>query len=203
VTPASIALVGNAPPRRDCGAAIDACDAVVRVNRAAGLDAQTGSRVTRLALVNCGGQMREWLQEPAFAGLPALRRAGAVVLPAHPDKDAAMAGRPTAPAQNADGANYAPQAQARLRAAGKRAHILRPGVFVAAWRVIGAPPLAPGMAAPSTGLLALVWLLGLRGRPTIHLWGFAFDGWRGHDWPRERAFVEDQARRGRVVWHGA
>jgi len=64
--PRTVALVGNAPDPTERAAGIDAADWVVRFNNAAGFGGVTGRRTTHLALVNHGGQMREWLADPAF-----------------------------------------------------------------------------------------------------------------------------------------
>ncbi|MGM9458181.1 hypothetical protein, partial [Lacticaseibacillus rhamnosus] len=62
----SLAIVGNAPGTGACGSAIDAADCVIRFNNAPGFGAATGHRVTHLALVNRGGQTREWLADRDF-----------------------------------------------------------------------------------------------------------------------------------------
>jgi hypothetical protein len=75
-----LAIVGNAPGI-EAAAAIDAAPSVVRFNNAAGFRGRTGSRVTHLALVNRGGQMREWLADPGFLDRPVVRAAEAFILP--------------------------------------------------------------------------------------------------------------------------
>ena len=77
---ASLAVVGNAPGT-GAAAVIDAAEYVVRFNNAAGFGAATGSRVTHLALVNRGGQMREWLEDRHFLKRPVVRAAQAFILP--------------------------------------------------------------------------------------------------------------------------
>lgn len=79
--PRSVAIVGNAPEMADQAARIDAADWVVRFNNAAGFGGCAGRRVTHLVLVNHGGQMREWLSDPAFTRRSAVQDAETILFP--------------------------------------------------------------------------------------------------------------------------
>ncbi|KQT87434.1 hypothetical protein [Aurantimonas sp. Leaf443] len=200
----TICLVGNAPGQSGAAEAIDACGTVLRFNNAHGFGAATGRRVTHLFLVNCGGQMREWLDDPQFEQRPQVSAAPAILLPIHPDKDDAY-DPPLTAAERAepDGRNHAGEALARLAAEGGRTvEILPARLFLKACRVIGYARPERGMAAPSTGLIGLLWALE-RVAPgeRIEAYGFGFEGWPGHRFEAERRFFEAQAERGRLALH--
>ncbi|TPW28165.1 glycosyltransferase family 29 protein [Pararhizobium mangrovi] len=196
-----ICLVGNAPTTGNEAARIDAMKRVVRFNNAHGFGDVNGSRVTDLFLVNCGGQMREWLDDPAFATRKPMRETRRILLPIHPDKDERIA-PPLSAAERADpdGANHADEARMRFSAAGKEVIVVDEAVFLAACAVIGHPRIERAMPAPSTGLIALIWALSTFDEP-IDVFGFGFDGWQGHRWAMERAFFHAKENEGRVRIH--
>ena len=188
----TVALVGNAPEVGPSGAAIDAAACVVRFNNAAGFGGRTGSRVTHLALVNRGGQMREWLADPSFRDRPVVRGAGAFILPFPM----------LPPEQNVpEPICWTREVLALLRPLGKPIHILSEGLHAEAHRL-----LAPGSAGrpnPSTGFLVAYAIL--RGRPAgaqpVEAYGFGFEGWPGHPWAAERAWFAKAQAQARLRLH--
>ena len=202
---APVLLIGNAPveaARNGAAALAPAARAVVRINDAFGFGGVHGERTSHLVLVNCGGSMRERLENPARLFTPALRAAERVILPIAPQTDDLRV-PPVPPAARLapDARNYAPEASARLEAANKRVATLPARFFAAAARAAGHERLAPDTPPPSTGLIALVWLLEAYPAAPIHCFGFAFEGWEGHAWAAERAFFARQAEAGRVRLH--
>lgn len=191
-------LVGNAPPRRDEADVVDSHERVVRINKCAGLGERRGSRISDLVLVNCGGQMKAWLNDPGFTEASFIDIAARVVLPIHPDKDRLLFGDTPPEERAGDAENHTEAASRRLRAAGKEVAVLDPGIFLSALEIIDVP-VAPDMPAPSTGLLALIWLLDEDPDARIAMTGFTFEGWGGHAWERERRFVERLRECGRVT----
>ncbi|WP_294645654.1 glycosyltransferase family 29 protein [uncultured Aureimonas sp.] len=192
-TPRRIAIVGNAPELGDCGAAIDAADWVVRFNNAAGFRACAGRRVTHLALVNHGGQMREWLEDPRFLDRPAVRAAETFLFP-FPRKPASV--RP----ENEDGRDWTDEAKARLGPLGRPITLLPATVHREAAALIHTPGGAP--PPPSTGFLVSLHLLRrYGGMVEIDVYGFGFAGWDGHDWARERRWFEAMAAGGLLRLH--
>ncbi|MFJ7437558.1 hypothetical protein ACIQW5_07895 [Methylorubrum thiocyanatum] len=193
---ASLAIVGNAPETGAAAAidaaAIDAADCVVRFNNAAGFRAATGSRVTHLALVNRGGQMREWLEDRHFLERPAVRAAGAFILPF-----------PMLPAEHnrPETICWTREVLALLRPSGRPVHILPEALHERARRLLA--PRTPGRPNPSTGFLVTLALLLARGQGAapVQAYGFGFDGWLGHPWAAERAWFADQEAAGRLNLH--
>lgn len=194
-----IALVGNGPLGGWSAAVIDAADHVVRFNRARGFGAEAGSRVDDLFLVNCGGQMHEWLHDDAFWRSPAVAAARRVTLPVAADRPEPGLWRwPRLAPDARHGVNFERDVHARLR--GRAVRTLPDGTRRAAIQSLRRTGPAPrGRIWPSTGFLALFAYdrdLAPDARLTLH--GFGFDGASWHDWARERAWVEARAATGRI-----
>ena len=198
-----VALVGNAPEIADYSDEIDAADLVVRINNTHGLGGATGRRTTCLFLINCGGQMREWLRDPAFTRRPAFRDARHVLLPIDPahvdlfDPPATAAERRGATAED-----WTREATRRFTAAGKRVTLVPAETFAGACRRIGTP-LKAGMAPPSTGLLAASYILETLGRAgcDVDAYGFGFQGADIHAWGREERWFRERHEAGDLVLH--
>ncbi|MBM2575447.1 hypothetical protein JQC91_03945 [Jannaschia sp. Os4] len=194
-----VALVGNGPLGSSGAAEIDAASRVVRFNVARGFGAEAGSRLDDLFLVNCGGQMHEWLLDPAFWTSPPLLAARRVTLPIAADRPEWGLWRwPRVAPHVRDGVNF--ERDVRRRLDGRRVRTvpdrLRRGA-IRALRRTGPPPEGP--VWPSTGFLALFLydaMLPPETRITLH--GFGFEGAACHPWARERAWVERRAATGRV-----
>ena len=188
---ASLALVGNAPEIGDRAAAIDAAECVVRFNNAPGFGGRAGSRITHLALVNRGGQMREWLQDPHFLGRPAVRQAGAFILPFPM----------LPPEEGAERVCWTREALALLHPLGKPIHILPDDLHADARARLA--PRTDGRPNPSTGFVVTLAILRARPAPSppIDAYGFGFAGWPGHPWQAERAGFADAQAAGRLRLH--
>ncbi|SDO28650.1 hypothetical protein SAMN05216360_11887 [Methylobacterium phyllostachyos] len=188
----SLAIVGNAPGTGACGAAIDAADSIVRFNNAPGFGGGTGHRVTHLALVNRGGQTREWLADRDFLRRPVVRAAQAFILPF-----------PMLPAEHnvPEPICWTREMLALLRPLGRPVHLLPEALHQQAHTLLG--PRAAGRPNPSTGFLVTLALL--LGRPAgarpAQAYGFGFAGWPGHPWAAERAWFAEAEAAGRLHVH--
>ena len=203
-----IAFVGNGPVDTDVSDAVDRADHVVRFNKTRGFGGPTGRRVDDLFLVNCGGQMREWLRDAGFWWMRPLTATACVSLPV-PAPDGRSGLRIAPDPSTRDGINYEHDVRRTpARPAHDRAHDARcaapsghrrtGGARRDRRRRTGAGP-GPRPIWPSTGFLALYWYD--RAEPptarfTLH--GFDFTGWRGHAWNRERDWVRRRMREGRM-----
>lgn len=188
-----LAIVGNAPDARDRATAIDSAERVVRFNNAPGFGGRTGGRLDCLALVNRGGQMREWLEDPAFLDRPALRAATSLLFP--------FPALPPERAGTGDGACWTEAAQARLAPLALPIHILSDALHEDARRLLA--PDTDGPPNPSTGFLVTLAILAARApdAPPADIYGFAFSGWPGHPWQAERRWFSAQERAGRLRLH--
>ena len=188
----SLAIVGNAPGAGACGAAIDAADSVVRFNNAPGFGGGTGHRVTHLALVNRGGQTREWLADRRFLERPVVRAARAFILPF-----------PMLPAEHnvPEPICWTREMLALLRPLGRPVHLLPEALHRQARTLLDTGAAAP--PNPSTGFLVTLALL--LGRPAAarpaQAYGFGFAGWPGHPWAAERAWFAEAEAAGRLDVH--
>lgn len=188
-----IAIVGNAPDMRDRSAAIDAAEIVVRFNNAAGFTERTGSRLDWLALVNRGGQMREWLDDPGFLDRPAIRAARTFLFP--------FPGLPPERAGTGDGACWTNEARDRLAPLAAPIHILSDTLHAEGARLLAAD--TEGSPNPSTGFLVTLAILRARApdAPPVEAYGFGFSGWPGHPWEAERRWFIGQSRANRLRLH--
>lgn len=187
----SLAIVGNAPGL-DAAGAIDAAASVVRFNNAAGFGDRAGSRVTHLALVNRGGQMRAWLADPHFLDRPVVRRSEAFILPF-----------PMLPMEQngPEQVCWTREALTLLRPLGKPVHILPEDLHGEARRRLA--PGTTGRPNPSTGFLVTLALL-LGREPDsgpAEAFGFGFAGWPGHPWAAERAWFAQAEAVGQLRLH--
>lgn len=189
---ASLAIVGNAPGIGADAGVIDAADYVVRFNNAAGFGDRTGCRVTHLALVNRGGQMREWLEDRDFLKRPVVRAAKAFILPFP-----MLTEEENAP----ETICWTREALALLRPSGRPIHIFPEALHDRARSLLA--PHTQGRPNPSTGLLVTLALLRDRecDADPVQAYGFGFDGWSGHPWAAERAWFADVQAAGRLHLH--
>ncbi len=185
----SLAIVGNAPGTGACGPAIDAADSVVRFNNASGFGGSTGCRVTHLALVNRGGQPREWLADRTFLERPAVRAAQAFILPF-----------PMLPAAHnvPEPICWTREIRVLLQPLGRPVLVLPEGVHKQAHTLLGRDTV--GRPNPSTGFLVTLALLLVRsaGASLAQAYGFGFAGWPGHPWAAERAWFAEAEAAGRI-----
>ncbi|MCJ2015133.1 hypothetical protein [Methylobacterium sp. J-076] len=189
---APLAIVGNAPGLGEAAGAIDAAQAVVRFNNAAGFGGGSGARVTHLALVNRGGQAREWLEDPRFPERPVVRAAQAFILPF-----------PMLPAAHnvPEPVCWTRDLLAVLAPLGRPVHILPEALHARARGLLA--PGTDGCPNPSTGFLVTLALL--HARPAdcrgVDAYGFGFAGWPGHPWAAERAWFAGAEAEGRLRLH--
>lgn len=196
-----LAIVGNAPGL-DAADAIDAAPCIVRFNNAPGFGGRAGARVTHLALVNRGGQMREWLADSRFLDRPVVRCAEAFILPF-----------PMLPAEQnrPEQMCWTREVVDLLATLGKPVHILPEELHQAARLRLAPVTTEPDTNEvgttkrpnPSTGfLVTLAFLLcrPFRSGP-IDAHGFGFDGWPGHPWMAERAWFRQAEAAGHLRLH--
>ena len=197
----TVAVVGNDPHRHDQSDAIDACDVVVRLNKAPGFGAWRGEKVDELVLINCGGQMEEWLNTGEIMRSPAFVAAGTITLPIHPQK-ARLIEPPLTPDEldAAEAQDFTRAAIERCEAEGKPVRTYTADFFAASMAALGHPVLTRDLPAPSTGYLVARWWTET-GRHDVHAFGFGFEGWEGHDFAAERRWFDAMERAGRLTVH--
>jgi hypothetical protein len=188
--PRTVAIVGNAPEMTNQSGQIDACDWVIRFNNAAGFGGHSGSRVTHLILVNHGGQMREWLDDPLFTQRAVIRGTKEVLFP-FPAKVGSLE------EHGEDGRDWTAEAIGALAPIVPSIKLL-PKIAHAQAQVWLAGQNRPD-AVPSTGFLVGLYLVAFLPSTTkITVHGFGFAGWDGHDWASERAWFERMRDEGRI-----
>jgi len=198
----NIAVVGNGPVEARLFDLIERTDFVVRFNAPPPAHEYRGMRTDRLVIANSAKQTQELLASPAYLEGPVFSGARSFLLPHHPDIIRRHMPKPT-PWSWLKGrrADLTAVCERAMRPTGKPVEILDPATYVEACEQLDIPAARRRSMFPSSGMLAIVHAL--RRSPAddtrIHLFGFGFAGWKRHDWPAERRFVEDLIRRGRVV----
>jgi hypothetical protein len=182
----TVAIVGNAPEMRGVAAEIDARDIVVRFNKAPGFERWAGRRVTHLALVNRGGQSREWVHDGGLGEIAVLQQANEIIFPFPRLVDG--------PA----GVCWTQEMTMALAPFAVRARALQEELHIAArneLKTFG----ATDSVAPSTGFLVACDFLRRMPAAQIAVYGFGFAGWQGHAWAAERRWFEHQHHSGRLA----
>lgn len=193
-----VAIIGNAPVRKDWARTIDACDFVVRFNGCQTRGTDTGHRIDVLALCNSAPDPTSRLM--SFSHGDAFEAADEIWLTRNPDlyrdylAEAEAKNYRYADVYRADPAEYL----SYLHGLAKRSLIFAPEAETDLRKAI--VELAPGRRwlVPSTGALALTHCLHRFPESEIVLVGFSFEGWPGHPWMAERAYLLNLAKTGRV-----
>ena len=195
-----VAVVGNAPELAGYATQIDAADHVLRFNNATGWRTTAGSRIDELVMVNCGGQMREWLADAYIFATGPSAAAPAITFPIHPD--VADLFPPSGDPTGTDGENFAGEAKALALAAGKHVTMIPAATYARACELVELGPFRLGMGAPSSGFLVLLRMVETVPDDTrIDVYGYGFDGWEGHAWAQEEAWTRAMHAAGRLNLH--
>ena len=195
-----IYIVGNAEVAADRAAAIDAAELVVRFNLCPNLGRQTGRRTSHLWLTNTGKPGQGFTDPSRLQAVLSRSRPERIVL-ARPALNpvARLVARVRA---DHSAMEYGRLICERARSLGVPCHYARPRLQADVMRVLlghGQPAVTP--KCPSTGILAIHHYATAPeySRHAIAVAGFGFQGWKFHPWELERAYVDDLARRGRLV----
>ena len=180
-----IALVGNAPVSPQLAREIDAHEQVIRFNRCLNFG-DAGTKTDVLVLCNTGGSAKAFVDYPAWLNWDAIRAAGEVWFPSHPET------LPPCEDRDAHNFNFGPQLAGMLD--GKPWQYLPADLQRLRWKALD--PFKPEKGKqPSTGLTVMVYLGSTRrilNRLRVSLYGFSHEGWEGHPWAAEKAYVDAQ-----------
>ena len=197
---AEIAFVGNAPSGADISHRIDGADWVVRFNNPVGYQVYTGNRIDDLFLINCGGQMHEWLRSSSFWSCDAVRSCRYISLPI--ENLRRTYGRDFIGRIGLDGINFERDVRVLFADRPGRVRTLPERVRRNVIKTLQGFGDKESVGWPSTGVLAMGWYLSALPEGTVlDLYNFNFSGWKGHSWAAERAWVEAQVVAGRIRWH--
>lgn len=186
-----IAIVGNADISPDQRREIDGFDQVVRFNAPPPSHLHDGMRTDVLYLANTAKQTPGLLHDPAYVDGPVFQMAGRIVLPLAPEIVESHAPKPQLHlrllGRRHDFTGLCRQIAARH---GKPVEMLSAAAFHAAFAALGLAKSGRRSVMPSTGFLAVHHAFGsVPDGAAIHLFGFAFEGWKRHPWAGEKAWV--------------
>lgn len=194
-----IAIVGNAPVRKDWGDIIDACDFVIRFNGCQTRRAGTGDRIDVLALCNSAPSPTARLM--SFSHGDAFEAADEIWLTRNPDLYQTYLSEAEAKEfrytdiYRADPTEYL----SYLHGLGKSYRIFESDIEIRLRNAILEVAPRRRWLVPSTGALALTHCLSHFAESEIVVTGFSFEGWAGHPWLAERRYLLNLAEAGRVT----
>lgn len=194
----TIAVVGNAPSVHHYSHLIDSCDIVVRFNNPYGYRSlYRGHRVTHLCLVNSGGQVREWLEQPDQLNQDCVTKAQQIVFPVHPqilDKY-----HPKVFCNNGDHRSHETAAFTDFIAElGQQPVIIPARTYLQVARCdLKLTSSQLTHMYPSSGMLMTRYILEkelkeciLADTTALHVIGFTWEGWSGHTWAQEKSWFQ-------------
>jgi hypothetical protein len=194
-----VVIVGNAPVTRDHAALVDEADRVIRFNVPATWDKGTGRRFDVWVIANAAAG-RFFARQRPFVAAPYRTLPTEVWFPRAVDVHRDL--RVTQPDGYLKPLAEQDFAERIMRNNGLRQPWLR---FDAAFyrrcldRLRAIDPDVDPTSIPSAGFMALNRVLETGSDAEVSLVGFTFQGWHGHPWSIEEAFVQREARAGRLT----
>lgn len=193
-----VVIVGNGAIADGLADVIDAADLVMRFNDCRSVGAG-GGRTDIVAVCNTGRPGQAMTQDPGWADNRSVRLASAIWCVRDPAKFRAMRPRilHDRPELGDFCDDYTGGFADYARESGKDFHIIPATTHEALDGMLAAHGSAL-YVVPSTGAVAIAELLARHRKPDdqVFLAGFGHQGWEGHPWAAEKAWVEDMTRRG-------
>ena len=202
----SVAIVGNGPVADGVAGQIDAADLVIRFNEPAHAPDQTGTRTDILFLMNSGKSMQARLSNPDFWRSPFMRGARQIILPYHPSIIARYHPKPNLLSRlKGRKADWTAETLQMCKAAGKEVLTLAPEFYEESCEALGITPQKRRAVFPSSGFLGIRYAMLNFPEPQwqIGICGFGWEGWKRHDWQRERQWVEVSGMQSLTGEHGS
>jgi hypothetical protein len=186
-------IIGNGDLPRDLSAQINATDYVLRFNRPRALGGWSGNRTNRLMICNSGKPMQLMLKDTGFLNSDFIKNTRDIVFVYHPAIMRRYFKKPLMTSRLFHGrkVDWTYEGIDILGRKGKPATVLPPEFYLAACREIGISGDTLYRQFPSTGYLG-IWDLLQQLPPDewqIKLCGFNWQGWKRHNWERERNWI--------------
>lgn len=195
-----IVIVGNGETGEGLAEAIDASDLVIRFNDCRSVGAG-GFRTDIVAVCNTGRPGKAMSGNAGWAGNKAVWLTASIWCVRDPAKFAGMRARLLADHPELDDfcEDYTDAFAGYARENGKDFHIVPASTHDALDRTLaGYAP--PPYVVPSSGAVVIAEYLAHYRQPgdTIFLTGFGHQGWEGHPWQAEKAWVEELVGKGHL-----
>jgi hypothetical protein len=196
-----IIIVGNGRIEDGLARFIDAADMVMRFNDCRSIG-PGGGRTDIVAVCNTGRPGKAMTEGESWTGNHAVRLARSIWCVRDPDKFRAMEPDILRAHPELDDFcdDYTHGFAAFARDHAKQFHVIPGATHDALDRELAAHAPAPHVV-PSTGLVAIAEFLNHFRQPSdrIFITGFSHQGWDGHPWQAEEAWMDDVMDRGELI----
>ena len=190
-----IAIVGNGELKQADLTAIEQANLIVRFNSPPPSHIYAAAKTDILVLSNSSKQTSRLLGCSQYIKGPIFRQAKSIMLPYHPQIIAKYMPKPN-PLSWLKGrrADLTQQCQDLASQHQKPCTTMSAEAYQQACQSLQIEGMGLRSTFPSSGLLAVRHIVDLHAkRSNIRLFGFGFQGWKRHDWSRERAYIENLA----------
>ncbi|MBN8954643.1 MULTISPECIES: hypothetical protein [unclassified Rhizobium] len=188
-------IVGNGKLERDIADIVDGAQFVMRFNEPNLTGGMSGERTDMIMLAASSKTLYRRMIEPDFLDNKALKAAKVVMLAYHPEIIRQYHPRPNI-FQRLSGrrADWTMQAIKQLGKAGKEIRIMPPQTYMDGCSELGIAGPYMHQIFPSTGFLGIAYTLAKfpASEWDVKLCGFSWEGWKRHDWQKERIWVENR-----------
>jgi hypothetical protein len=190
-----IAIVGNGELKQADLTAIGEANLIVRFNSPPPSHIHGAAKTDILVLSNSSKQTSWLLECNQYINGSIFRQAKSIILPYHPQMIAKYMPKPN-PLSWLKGrrADLTQQCQDLANQHQKPCITLSPEAYQKACQALQIESMGSRRKFPSSGLLAVRHIVDLHAeKSNIRLFGFGFQGWKRHDWSREREYIENLA----------
>lgn len=195
------AIVGNANLSRKHHELINDFDRVIRFNTTSNVPDTEIAKTSELWLACSAKQIGEYLRDGTYLTHPAFQNCTSIVAPLHSDVVTQFS-RPLNWLDKLRGRqqNWRELCQAVAKRQGKNFIEISKNFYLETCEALNVSGYHYEKM-PSSGFLAIRRELRSETVSQLHVFGFGFTGWHGHDWAAELHAVSTYESQGRLVYH--
>lgn len=197
-----IVVIGNAPLNRDFSALVDSADQVIRFNEPRTFNKGSGTRFDTWVIANLKGG-RYFARQRIFRHADYRTRPRQIWFPRCAGVHSTLLrGKLLAPNLAADSdVDYSAEIVKQNKLPQKNQLRFSESFY---WSCIEQlydlnRPEVVQVKIPSTGFMAVHYLLSVLSAKSVTLIGFSWQGWEGHPWEKERQVLEKWAKQGLIT----
>jgi len=188
-------IIGNGKLQRDLSEIVDQAEFAMRFNEPKASIGMSGSRTDILMLAASSKPMQRRLSDPSFLTSATFTAAKEIVLAYHPDIISKYHPKPNFLSRlKGRKSDWTMRTIELVGAAGKEIRIMPPQTYMDGCSELGIAGPYMHQIFPSTGFLGIAYTLAKfpASEWDVKLCGFSWEGWKRHDWQKERIWVENR-----------